>query len=71
MRLVLIGLVLGALGSVAAGQLYASLMYGVSRIDAIAFLGAALLLLMAATAALLVPARRATRVDPLSALRAM
>ncbi|WP_415907375.1 ADOP family duplicated permease [Oleiharenicola sp. Vm1] len=70
LRMTLPGLLLGALLAVQAARLVAHLLYGVSTVDPLSH-GAALLALAAAcTAACLVPARRAAKVDPLVALRA-
>jgi putative ABC transport system permease protein len=63
---VLLGLALGA----AAAQLLRSLLFGVSALDPIAFGGAAALFAIVSMAASYLPARRATRVDPMRALRA-
>ena len=69
-RLALAGVVVGALAAVGAGQALASLLYGVSPTQPLAFgLVAAVLIGVAATAALL-PALRAARTDPMVALRA-
>jgi predicted permease len=63
------GLVIGAGGVVLAARLLRSQLFGVPEFDPIA-IGAALLVLLAcATIALLVPVRRATRVDPITVLR--
>jgi predicted permease len=61
-----LGLALGAAGA----QLLRSLLFGVSALDPVAFGGAALLFGAVAMAASYLPARRATRVDPMLALRA-
>ncbi len=67
--LVAIGLVLGLLGALAAGRALTSLLYNVGSLDPAA-LGAAILALAAvALLACWFPARRATRVDPIVALR--
>jgi putative ABC transport system permease protein len=68
-RLAVVGVILGALGAAAVGQLLESLLYGVSAIDPLAFAVASTLLLLVAIGANLVPARAASRVDPLRALR--
>jgi len=63
------GLVIGAGGVVLAARLLRSQLFGVPQFDPIA-IGAALVVLIAcATVALLVPVRRATRVDPITVLR--
>jgi predicted permease len=61
-----LGLALGAAGA----QLLRSLLFGVSALDPVAFGGAALLFAIVAIAASYLPARRATHVDPMLALRA-
>ena len=69
-RLALVGIVLGGIGAFFAGRLLQSLLYGVSATDPLAFGIAAAILLAVALVANAVPARAATRVDPLRALRA-
>jgi len=63
------GLIVGLAGSLAAGRLIAGLLYGVAGADPLVFAGVALVLLAAAAMACVLPALRATRVDPLVALR--
>jgi putative ABC transport system permease protein len=70
LRVALVGIVLGAAGSLAAGRLVASLLFGVPSNDPLTFIVVALVLLAVATVASLVPAWRASRVDPNLALRA-
>ena len=65
-----IGVVAGAIIALGATRLLASLLYGVPTTDLAAFLGAAVLLVLAAVAASWIPARRAAAVDPVVALRA-
>jgi ABC-type antimicrobial peptide transport system permease subunit len=69
MILVLIGLGLGLAGAFAATRQLASLVYGVSTNDPWTFAIVALVLAAVALAANFLPARRATRIDPMIALR--
>jgi predicted permease len=64
-----IGLALGLAGSVALARTISSFLYETSPIDTVTFLAVPVLLLAMTTVACLVPARRAARIDPLSALR--
>jgi len=65
-----LGLAVGLAGAWALSRALASLLYGVSATDPLTFGGTALLLGLVALAATWVPARRASRVDPVEALRA-
>jgi putative ABC transport system permease protein len=67
---VAIGVLIGIVGAVALSRLVATLLYDVPAVDPVTFAAVALLLIGVAWVAVLVPARRATRIDPLSALRA-
>jgi ABC-type antimicrobial peptide transport system permease subunit len=65
----LAGLVVGAGGVVVVARLVRGLLYGVAPFDPLALGLAVVLLLASAAVALLVPVHRATRVDPITALR--
>jgi len=69
MSLAGIGLVLGVAGALVATRLFASMLYGVRSTDVITFLAVSFILLAVAFLASFFPARRATRVDPIVALR--
>jgi putative ABC transport system permease protein len=68
-KLTAIGIALGLAGASAATQALRSLLYGISPTDPLIFVAVPLLLALVALLACFVPARRATRVDPLLALR--
>ena len=63
------GVVMGLILSLALTQLMASMLYGVKAHDWLTFLVVPLLLLLIAVIASYIPARRATEVDPMIALR--
>jgi putative ABC transport system permease protein len=67
--LMAVGVAIGTAGALALARVMAGLLYEVRPTDAATFAGAALLLALLAVAASLIPAWRATRVDPLVALR--
>lgn len=67
--LVLSGVVLGISGAFALTRFLASLLFGVTPTDAITFVIVSVIFFLIATVASFIPARRATKVDPLVALR--
>lgn len=69
LRLALIGIALGMIASFAVARLIASLLFGTSPTDPATFTGMALLLCAVACVAGYIPARRASRIDPMTALR--
>jgi predicted permease len=70
MRSVGLGIAIGAVAGLASVRLLTTYLFGVAPLDPAAFVGAAALLALVALGAAYIPARRATRVDPLLALRA-
>jgi putative ABC transport system permease protein len=69
-RLALVGIIVGIVGAYWATRLLSSFLYGVTTTDLPAFGSAAIALFLVALVATYLPARRAARVDPMTALRA-
>jgi putative ABC transport system permease protein len=69
MKPTLLGLILGVIVALAFGRIMSSLLYGVSSGDPLTFLAVGALLIMVALLACVVPALRATKIDPMMALR--
>ena len=69
MKPTLLGVVIGAAGALALGRVLSSLIYGIRPTDPITFLAVAFLLAAIALFASIIPAYRATKVDPMVALR--
>ena len=69
MALTGVGIALGLLGAWGVSRVLSSLLFGVSATDPLTYLGTALGLAMVALLASWIPARRASRIDPVEALR--
>ena len=69
MRLALIGAVLGLAAAFGLARLLASLLFGVKITDPVTYLAVAVVLAMVALLACVIPALRATKIDPVIALR--
>ena len=65
----LFGLLLGLVGALSATRIMRSLLYSTSATDALSFVAPSLMLLAVALLACYIPARRATKVDPMVTLR--
>ena len=66
---VVLGLLAGVTGAAALSQFLRGILYGISNLDPITYLGAIVVFLITVVLAALLPARRALRIDPLRALR--
>jgi putative ABC transport system permease protein len=69
MKLTLIGVTIGLVGAIVITRLMRGLLFGVAPTDVMTFGIAAIVLIVVALLACFIPARRATKVDPLVALR--
>lgn len=69
LRLALLGVTLGIAASWALARAASGLLFGVTASDRVTFAGMLLVLTMVATVAGYLPARRASRIDPMTALR--
>src|SRR6266545_4111216 len=69
LTLVVAGAMIGITGGLIVARMVTNLLYGVSAVDPVTFVGMPLLLLLVALMASYLPARRATKIDPMIALR--
>jgi putative ABC transport system permease protein len=69
MRIVIIGLVSGLIGAAIVTRVFQSMLFGVDPADPVTFVSVAAILAAVALLACYIPAQRATRVNPLTALR--
>jgi len=64
-----VGVAIGLAGAVAASQAIAAMLFGISRLDPLTYLGVIVMLLGVSAIACWIPASRAARVDPATTLR--
>jgi putative ABC transport system permease protein len=69
MALAAIGIGIGVVGAIALTRYLTSMLFGVKPIDVVTFIAVAVVLALVVLVACLVPARRATKIDPLEALK--
>lgn len=69
LKLILVGLFIGLLGAFGLSRVMSSMLFGVSATDSATFVAISLLLIIVAILATYIPARKATKVDPMVALR--
>ncbi len=69
MKQALVGTVVGIAGALLLAQFMSTMLYGVSPKDPVTFVGVAVVLTLAALLATSITARRATRIEPMAALR--
>jgi putative ABC transport system permease protein len=68
-RPVVLGLLVGIIGAIGVAQLMRAILFGVTTLDAVSYVGVSALFFTIAMLAAYLPARKATRVDPMVALR--
>ena len=69
MTMTVVGMAIGLCGALAAGRALDAMLFGVTWLDRLTYLGAIVLLLAVSGIACMIPARRAASIDPMEALR--